>query len=153
MSNFITINKLDDKGRIAKYDNYRTEAEAQARVEELHRMGLTDAFYVDADATATDGHLCFQRTQAWAVNPVAKTVTLDRTLLNAEIKEKDMRLLRKIRNKLLKASDIKVLPDRWATMDDATKAKWTAYRQELRDLPETVVDPENPVWPEAQDDQ
>jgi len=150
MPNFTTINKLDAQGRIAKYDNYLTEAEAQARVAELHGMGLTDAFYVDADATATDGHSCFQRTQTWAADPIAKTVTLDRTLLNAEIKEKDMRSLRKKRNKLLKDSDIKVLTDRWATMDGDTKAEWTTYRQELRDLPATVVDPANPVWPEIE---
>lgn len=56
--------------------------------------------------------------------------------------------LRAERNRRLAASDIRVLPDRWAQMTTATRAAWTAYRQTLRDLPEQITDPTQPVdWP------
>jgi hypothetical protein len=32
-------------------------------------------------------------------------------------------------------------------MTDAQKAEWAAYRQALRDLPQTQTDPFNIVWP------
>jgi len=39
-------------------------------------------------------------------------------------------------------------------MPDVTgidKQAWADYRQVLRDLPSTAVDPKNPVWPETPD--
>ena len=37
----------------------------------------------------------------------------------------------------------------WTQLEDAPadKAAWAIYRQALRDLPETVVDVFNPIWP------
>ena len=55
--------------------------------------------------------------------------------------------LRKDRNNRLAASDIAVLPDRWAIMNDDTKTAWSNYRQTLRDLPANTSDPANPTWP------
>ncbi|MEC4589508.1 phage tail assembly chaperone [Nitrospirillum amazonense] len=55
--------------------------------------------------------------------------------------------LRDQRDLILAASDIRVLPDRWATMSDAQRAAWTAYRQALRDLPANTTDPTVPAWP------
>lgn len=51
--------------------------------------------------------------------------------------------VRSIRDGLLSACD-------WAMVPDAPtdKVAWTAYRQALRDLPETQTDPLNIVWPE-----
>lgn len=62
--------------------------------------------------------------------------------------EIEMISLRKTRDELLAESDLYVLPDRWNTYTEEKKAEWTAYRQALRDLPETVIDVFNPVWPE-----
>lgn len=55
--------------------------------------------------------------------------------------------IRARRNLLLRESDIYVLPDRWDSYTTAKKNAWKNYRQALRDLPETTVDPKNPVWP------
>lgn len=51
--------------------------------------------------------------------------------------------LRSRRNTLLSDCD-------WTQVSDAPvdQAAWAAYRQALRDLPETTVDPANPVWPQ-----
>jgi hypothetical protein len=50
--------------------------------------------------------------------------------------------LRAERDKLLSACD-------WTQISDASvdKVAWATYRQELRDLPENTIDPENPIWP------
>ncbi|MDE1145650.1 MAG: phage tail assembly chaperone [Azospirillaceae bacterium] len=56
----------------------------------------------------------------------------------------DLRIQRAV---LLSASDVRVLPDRWAAMTDAQRAAWSAYRQALRDLPTTATDPTAPAWP------
>lgn len=56
-------------------------------------------------------------------------------------------LVSRQRDSLLSACD-------WTQMSDAplaveVKAAWTAYRQALRDIPETQTDPANIVWPAA----
>lgn len=51
--------------------------------------------------------------------------------------------LRLRRDRLLAATDFRMIPDApWDT------TAWAAYRQELRDLPETVTDPRTAEWPE-----
>lgn len=56
--------------------------------------------------------------------------------------------IRSRRNKLLQESDIKMLPDLWATLTEEKKNEWLAYRQALRDLPATITDPFEPFdWP------
>lgn len=50
--------------------------------------------------------------------------------------------LRNRRNALLSACDWRVVPD--APWDIAP---WIAYRQALRDLPETSADPRKVIWP------
>lgn len=55
--------------------------------------------------------------------------------------------LRERRTSFLVESDPYVLPDRWAGYTPEQQAAWSAYRQALRDLPETTQDPFNPVWP------
>lgn len=54
---------------------------------------------------------------------------------------------RKIRDDLLKNSDIYVLSDRWENYDQITKDLWTKYRQKLRDLPQNHINPDDVVWP------
>ena len=146
MPSFTTINDPVNKGA-TKYENFDTLEKAEARIVELHALGFTDAFIIDDDATAVNDRRCFQTGQHWTADPVAKTVTLDQASLNLEIREGHMATLRTERNEQLEESDKNVLPDRWHTMDAATQAKWTTYRQELRDLPANTVDPAKPVWP------
>lgn len=55
--------------------------------------------------------------------------------------------LRLRRDALLAACDWRVVPDAsWDT------APWVAYRQALRDLPETMTDPRRAVWPTLLED-
>ena len=54
--------------------------------------------------------------------------------------------LRRERDNKLKASDwIVAVPD--APFTDVQKTAWIEYRQALRDIPSTLSDPENVVWP------
>ena len=50
--------------------------------------------------------------------------------------------LRNRRNAMLSACDFRMVPD--APWD---VAPWEAYRQALRDLPDTTTDPRKAVWP------
>jgi hypothetical protein len=65
--------------------------------------------------------------------------------LTAEETEAQWVAVRAERDSKLAASD-------WTQLDDtpltnAQKAEWAAYRQALRDLPQTQTDPFNIVWP------
>lgn len=53
--------------------------------------------------------------------------------------------LRSLRDELLSRSDWTQIPD--CTI--ANKEEWAAYRQVLRDLPSTVTDPRDAVFPTA----
>ena len=142
---FTTLNKFDAEGHPIKYDDYRTEQEAINRISELHAMGLTDAFYVDSDATASGSDKCFVRCNHWVADVEAKTIVLDRAALDAEVREEYMGDLRMDRNMLLVSSDWTQNTD--SPLDDSDKASWTTYRQALRDLPANTDDPNNPTWP------
>ncbi|EMC2457133.1 phage tail assembly chaperone [Vibrio cholerae] len=54
--------------------------------------------------------------------------------------------IRKYRDYLVSETDWTQMPD--APLDDAKKAEFTAYRQVLRDIPQTYSDPDAVVWPE-----
>lgn len=58
--------------------------------------------------------------------------------------------LRENRNKLLKESDVLVLPDRWESYTQEYKDKISKYRQDLRDLPQNTsyIEGRDPVYPE-----
>ena len=148
MPSFTTVNKVDENGFICKYDTFRTREEADARIAELHQIsGYEDAFVVDNDATAVNGMMCFQIPPHWPVDKVNKTVSFDQNAYDADKFNDDMAILRKERGNRLVASDIIVLPDRWANMSDDSKTAWSDYRQALRDLPATTPDPTNITWP------
>ena len=72
-------------------------------------------------------------------------VELDAALIQAvepEVQlQKDFKVLRRDRNRLLAETDYLALVD--ATLTDEMRA----YRQALRDLPDNTEDPTNPVWP------
>jgi hypothetical protein len=55
-------------------------------------------------------------------------------------------MLRADRNARLAASDWTVLPG--APLSTEARDAWTRYRQELRDLTETTVNPMDPEWPQ-----
>lgn len=74
---------------------------------------------------------------------VLKTAEYDQWKQQVEADAWDQ--LRAERNRLLAASDWTVLPD--APLSDAVRAAWLAYRQALRDIPETIEDPFNVAWP------
>jgi hypothetical protein len=55
-------------------------------------------------------------------------------------------MLRHERNMLLAQSDWTQVLD--APLNQQDRESWKEYRQQLRDMPETVLDPESVVWPE-----
>jgi hypothetical protein len=73
-------------------------------------------------------------------------VVSDPAEIDAEERKNAMILLRQQRDHRLAASDPYMLPDRPLT--DAQRTAWVAYRQALRDMPETA-DPYAPTWPAA----
>lgn len=54
-------------------------------------------------------------------------------------------LLRRRRDQLLRDSDRTQIPD--FPISDEGRAAWAIYRQQLRDLPETITEPAAAVWP------
>ena len=55
-------------------------------------------------------------------------------------------LIRIYRYDLLKKSDWTQLPD--SQLTEAQKTAWTAYRQALRDIPQTYQSPDDVIFPE-----
>lgn len=56
-------------------------------------------------------------------------------------------IVRAERDAKLVASDVYVLPDRWAAMTSDQQQAWSAYRQALRDVPQQAGFPRNVQWP------
>lgn len=54
---------------------------------------------------------------------------------------------RRERDKRLAASDWTQFPDAQANLSTEKKTEWAAYRQALRDIPQTFADPADIVWP------
>ena len=138
---FSTLNKFDDQGHPIKYDNFPTEDKAIARIVELKALGLTDAFYIDDDATAVDGKRVINNPKHWVADTVNKTVTLNTTSFNDEVKKNQFKSLRRERDEKLDDTD-------WWVMRGSMTDAQTAYRQALRDLPANTADPSNITWPE-----
>ena len=55
--------------------------------------------------------------------------------------------LRAERDALLTESDWTQYATLASELSYEVKAEWVSYRESLRDLPETTVDPANPNWP------
>ncbi len=53
--------------------------------------------------------------------------------------------IRLLRNQRLQDSDWTQISD--SPLASGTQANWVTYRQELRDFPATVSNPQNPTWP------
>lgn len=99
---------------------------------------------------STDGHDLAGRTVldvddgfAWSVSAVDwSTLTIVPNTARA------LADLRARRDTLMFATD----PTQLADKDETYRAAWQAYRQALKDLPETVEDPFNPEWPTPPDE-
>lgn len=68
-------------------------------------------------------------------------------LTEADILEDKLLEIRSKRQSLLSACDWTQLTD--AVLSIEEKAAWQEYRQALRDIPQTFVDPNDVVWPVA----
>ena len=64
-----------------------------------------------------------------------------------EINNEKLQKFRTLRNQLLLESDIHVLSDKWESYTEEQKNIWKNYRQNLRDLPQTIQDLDNINWP------
>ena len=73
--------------------------------------------------------------------------TTDPQYTPAEEEEIAWNELRGQRDNLLRATDFMMTTDFYASMTSQEQTDVTAYRQDLRDLPDDTVDPENPTWP------
>ena len=58
-----------------------------------------------------------------------------------------MNIVRKKRNELLNESDYVTSTD-FPFVSNEHRDEWLAYRQKLRDIPTTIQDVTNPLWPE-----
>ncbi len=74
-----------------------------------------------------------------------RRVSKTKTDLKRQENEQSLFKLRAERQQLLAASDWTQMPD--ADLSATERADWAVYRQALRDLTKTTIDPTSPVWP------
>jgi hypothetical protein len=106
-----------------------------------------NAYYAVIPSVAAKYEGSLHNSSNWDADPVNKTVSFNTVRFDAELVLGQMLTLREKRDQLLAASDKYVNPDQGASMDTSKQNKWSVYRQELRDLPATVIDPADPTWP------
>lgn len=94
--------------------------------------------YIDRDFTEDDVSFTFNSLANMYI-PVVKSPQIA-----AEI---NLAAVRKERDRLLAASDVRVLADRWAAMTAEQQATWAAYRQALRDITAIHTDLLTTEWP------
>ena len=79
-------------------------------------------------------------------NTVPKPTEAELRAFDAEVSlELRWDVVRNKRNRLLTSCDWTQLSD--SPLDAGQKAAWTSYRQELRNVPQQQVEPENVIWP------
>ena len=95
-----------------------------------------------------EAHAALMKAQAdgkmIAANDNGDPVSVDRPALGAD---ELAAAIRRERNALLAASDFTQVPDSPFTREQ--REEWRIYRQALRDLPETIIDPAACAWPVA----
>jgi len=129
MKDFIAVVSHDGEA-ITKFQDFDTQAEADAHVDSFGGF-----------AVATPGtHIKY-----CVVDGAAKTVSYDGDQQTTDALESIWAALRLDRDALLVSSDWTQASD--SPLTDEVKAEWTVYREELRDLPESVEDPADPTWP------
>jgi hypothetical protein len=111
-------------------------------VKDLAELTADDApyahCYIDQEFSADDIIFNFNT----AANMFIPSVPIIKTA--AEI---NLAAVRKERDRLLAASDVRVLADRWAAMTAEQQATWAAYRQALRDITAIHTDLLTTEWP------
>ncbi len=122
MRNYIAV-VASEAGKIAKYQDFDTEAEADAHVV---RFGG----FVSAKPSDSTGY--------WVVG--VNTLTYDAAQESADALSNSWASIRTKRNSLISATDWRVLPDQTVSQP------WMDYRQALRDVT-NVATPEDVIWP------
>lgn len=135
--NFLTKVKLYDGQKVYEQHIDPTPENIEAEIQKAFGNNYISWQIIDEVNIPTDR----KYRNAWVLS--GNSVVVDDTKARAL----EMITLRKKRDDLLTESDIYVLPDRWNSYTEEKRAEWSAYRQILRDLPDTVVDVFNPVWP------
>lgn len=81
-------------------------------------------------------------------NTIEKPTEAELRAFDAEVSlELRWDVIKHKRNKLLEYSDWTQLAD--SPLSSEIKSSWATYRQQLRDIPQQGVEPENVVWPVA----
>jgi len=112
-----------EAGKIAKYEHFDTQAEADAHVAKFGGFVATKPS---------------DRTGYWVVG--ADTLTHDAAQEASDALSNSWSAIRSERNILISATDWRVLPDQ------PVSQPWLDYRQALRDVP-NVATPDLVVWP------
>lgn len=114
-----------EAGKIAKYQDFDTQAEADAHA----------VIFGGFVTTPPTGSIAY-----WTVDTVAKTLTHDDAQEDTDALSGAWASVRQQRNALISATDWRVLPDQ------PISQPWMDYRQSLRDIT-NVATPDLVVWP------
>ena len=126
MKEFTAVVSHSD-GKITKYQDFDSEAEANAHV----------ATYGGKVVQDLDHELAY-----WNVS--GDTPSKDTDQLAADILARKWAVIRQKRDTLIAQSDWMAMPDSPAISD-----AWTTYRAALRNLPASQADPDDIVFPDA----
>lgn len=95
----------------------------------------------------TDGKQIITGSNIVILEDVVQETEFTRDETSEEKEQRAWKLIREERDKLLKETDLYVLSDRWAVLEDSERDKLTLYRQALRDLPQTYNSSNDVIWP------
>jgi hypothetical protein len=123
---FLSITGVTADNRIAKYQEFENEADA-----DTHAAAYSGFVVEDPGGNQ----------MLWTIDASAKTVTRNADVEAAAATALAWEQTRIKRNQLLTESDWRGMSD--LTMSDA----WKTYRQALRDLPANTADPTDVTWP------
>ena len=136
---YLTINKIDDANRVIKCDTFKTLDDANARIEELKDLGLTDAFVIDTKTLSKNFSL--GEIKHLTGDASSKKVTWHQDTFDSAEASRLLESVRIQRNNLLAETDWLAFPDSPEMTDSQTK-----YRQDLRDITKQD-DLNNITWP------
>lgn len=132
---YLIIADWDENNRPTSINTKETLEETTALVDKLKtELNCPNAFYI-SDYNGMEVKYCI-------VDGVNKTISYDTAGETQDILDNDMQKLRTERDRLLTETDYLALSDTTLT------SAMTTYRQALRDLPATVQDVANPIYPE-----
>lgn len=118
---YLSITGVTSDKRLAKYQRFNSEADADAHAAEYSGFVVEDP----------GGNQ-----QLWTVDASAKTVTRDEAVEQAKVLQQTWEILRRERNTKLNASDW--VSNRASETGVEMSDDWKAYRKALRDLPSTL---------------